>query len=420
MKAVFAMMLAAGMPLSAQQGQTVPDAPSAVKPQAPPFPASTRPAPQSQPEKQEPAPEEAAPALPPPPSMTVNTVPRGRSKGADDNGYDSYKINVNVNFVTVPVTVKDGDSRLVEGLLRRDFSVYEDGVPQPITFFTSDPFPLSAAVVIDQAMSDTAMKKVNSSLPNIASAFSPYDEVALYTYSTNVSRISDFNSMGEQFSAALKRSKREGRTGGVPIVSGPMATGPTVNGRPLDPGTPHVNVVEKEAHAMNDAILRAALDLSRRPKARRKIIFLISDGTEDGSSASYAEVMKVLLSNEVSVYAIGVDAAGIPLYDKLSQVHLPGLGYGNILPKYVSATGGEYFAEFTRQAIEKAYSRVTEVARNQYTLGYTTRATAAVNYRTVEVRVHRPGLRVFAKDGYYPLPRPIDGAKTARPDGEKK
>jgi hypothetical protein len=104
------------------------------------------------------------------------------------------------------------------------------------------------------------------------------------------------------------------------------------------------------------------------------------------------------------VYAIGVDAAAIPGYDKLSKLHLPFTAYGNILPKYVSATGGEYFSEFTAKAIQGTYSKVTEVARNQYTLGYTTRATAASNYRTVEVRVKRPGLRVFAKDGYYPLP----------------
>ena len=352
--------------------------------------------------------------------MTVNTVPRGRSKGADDNGFDSYKLVTSVNFVTVPVTVKDGDGRLVEGLLRRDFSVYEDGVAQPITFFTSDPFPLSAAVLVDTAMSDTAMGKVNASLPNIASAFSPYDEVALYSYATHVTKVADFNSLGNQFTAALAKMKSPGRTGGVPIVSGPLASGPTVNGRPLDPGVPHTVTVAKEQHSMNDAILRAALDLSRRPKARRKIIFVISDGQEEGSSASYAEVMKVLLANEVSVYAVGVDSAGIPVYDRVSQVHLSGLGYGNILPKYVSATGGEYFAEFSRKAIEQAYPKVTEVARNQYTLGYTTRATAAANYRTVEVRVHRPSLRVFAKDGYYPLPRATGGSPVNPSDNSEK
>jgi len=114
-------------------------------------------------------------------------------------------------------------------------------------------------------------------------------------------------------------------------------------------------------------------------------------------------VLKVLLSYDITVYAIGVDSAAIPVYDKLAQIHVPGEGFGNLLPKYVSATGGEYFAEFTRSAIEQSYARLTEIARNQYTLGYTTRITPASTYRTIEVRVLRPDLKVVARDGYYPL-----------------
>ena len=73
-------------------------------------------------------------------------------------------------------------------------------------------------------------------------------------------------------------------------------------------------------------------------------------------------------------------------------------------------SGGEYFAEFTKSAIEQTYARLTEIARNQYTLGYTTRLTPGGAYRTVEVRVLRPDLKVVARDGYYPLPpRPSVG-----------
>ena len=90
---------------------------------------------------------------------------------------------------------------------------------------------------------------------------------------------------------------------------------------------------------------------------------------------------------------------------------------GNILPRYASATGGDVFSEGGRDAIEAAYQRVTLEARNQYTLGYNTRFTAAGTERTLEVRVHRPGLKVYAKQGYYPLPpapaKP--GAATPKP-----
>jgi VWFA-related protein len=138
--------------------------------------------------------------------------------------------------------------------------------------------------------------------------------------------------------------------------------------------------------------------------ARRRVIMIVGDGREDGSRASYADVLKVLLTNRITVYGIGVGPAGMPLYRKLGQINVPGTGNANILPKFASATGGEVFSEFTRQAIESTYAAVTNVARNQYTLGYYTQATLAENYRDIEVRVDRPGLKVTSRAGYYPLP----------------
>src|SRR4029077_16053412 len=152
------------------------------------------------------------------------------------------------------------------------------------------------------------------------------------------------------------------------------------------------------------AILHAALDLAKRDRTRRRIIFVVSDGRELGSTAGYEEVKKILLSNNISVFAVGVDSASIPIYDKLNRIRVPGFGTGNILAKYANDTGGDVMAEFDRAGIEQAYARIADTARTQYTLGYTTRATQATNYRTIDVRVLRPNLNVVAKPGYYPLP----------------
>jgi len=67
-------------------------------------------------------------------------------------------------------------------------------------------------------------------------------------------------------------------------------------------------------------------------------------------------------------------------------------------------TGGQYYSESSAHALEDAYTRVTEEARNQYTIGYRTRSTPSSTFRKVEVVVHRARLRVYARDGYYPLP----------------
>jgi len=169
-----------------------------------------------------------------------------------------------------------------------------------------------------------------------------------------------------------------------------------------------VNTPPKEAHVLNDAILKAALALSKRDRTRRKIIFVISDGRESGSKASYSDVLRLLLSNEIEVKAVAVESAALPIYGKIERLHLPGQGYGNLLPKYTSATGGgSPYNELSRSAIEDIYAQAMSEARNQYTLGYTparpkTPTTAA--YRNIEVLVDRPGLKISAKDGYYPAP----------------
>ncbi len=336
----------------------------------------------------------------------VTTVPAGSVPESNTSQQDLYKLSVNLNFVQVPVTVKDNDGRLVAGLQAKDFTVLEDGVRQPLKFFTSDPFVMSAAVIVDLGMPDVAVQKVNRTYSALQGAFSPYDEVALYSYSSTVGRISGFTSADQKLTATLNQLKtNRGRNNGPPVLTGPLASGPTINNVPVDQPVQPVITPPKEAHVLNDAMLLAALDLSKRPRDRRKVIFVISEGRELGSSASYADVMKVLLSNNIMVYAIGVEGAALPGYGKLQRLaHLPRYGYSDILPKYANATGGEVFNELSASDIEQAYAMALGDARNQYTLGYTTRATPSSKYRDIEVRVHRPNVKVTAKAGYYPLP----------------
>jgi VWFA-related protein len=321
-----------------------------------------------------------------------------------------YKLTVTANFVQVPVTVKDNDGRRVDGLLPKDFTVLENGKKQDLKFFTSDPFELSVAILLDIGMPDVAVQKVNQTFPALVGAFSPYDEVSLYTYSSTVSQVTDFTGATSKLTAQLNQMKTvRGHNNGPPIMGGPFGPqGPTVNGLPVGGApVPPVNTPPKESHVLNDAILQAALDLSKRDRTRRKVIFVISDGRELGSKASYSDVLKLLLAQGIQVKAVAVEGAALPLYSKIEKLRLPLQGYGNILPKYAAATGGgNIFTELSRSAIEESYAQITSEARNQYTLGYTTRATASTAYRNIEVRVARPGLKIYAKDGYYPAAAP--------------
>jgi VWFA-related protein len=416
-------------PTQAQSAQTqpaqtgdIPDAPtvqpSATPPPEPPPPApkpeekkpapnlnpwTNQPNPNSFPADSTPAPtDDTAPPMPP-----VRTLPPGTAKKTDSQE-DIYTLVVHTNFVQLPVTVKDRDGRMVDGLLPTDFVVKENGVVQKLSYFSADPFALSVAIVLDLGMPDVDVQKVNRTFSALVGAFAPYDEVSVYTYSSTVTQVSDFMGANQKLTALLNQMKTErGHNNGVPVLSGPLApNGPIINGVPVGSPTEPVYTPPKESHVLNDAILRAALDLRKRNRARRKIIFVISDGREYGSAASYRDVLKMLLSNEIQVRAVAVDSAALPVYGKIERLHLPKEGYGDILPKYVSATGGApVYKELTRNAIEDIYGQAMSEARNQYTLGYTPtrpKTPTSVPYHGIEVLVDRPGLKIYAKDGYYP------------------
>jgi VWFA-related protein len=270
-------------------------------------------------------------------------------------------------------------------------------------------------VIIDLGMKDVDVDKVRHSFSALQGAFSQFDEVSLYTYSNTVGQLSGWTAVGQQLETALDRvDEARGTNNGPPVTSGPFGpNGPSINGMPVNPAAPTVYTPVQEAHVMNDAILKAAMDLSRRDRTRRKVIFIISDGREYRSEASYRDVLQVLLKNNIMVYAIGLGGSSIPGYKDLAKLHIPQLGYTNLLPKYVNATTGTpVVTQMTRTGIEDAYEQILGDARNQYTMGYLTHAPPSGSYRSFEVLVNRPSCKssirpcvnVFAPDGYYPAP----------------
>ncbi len=420
-------LLLAGALAAQQKPEDIPDAPSATRPIPPPAPPSMRPGADEETKPDAPpadgsgvttgskelprsAPDSTDQKPAPPPMPPVRTVPAGSVPKDLETGQDLYTITVTTNLVTVPVTVTDREGRLIGGLLPRDFVVLENGQKQTLKFFTSDPFALSAAVIFDTGMADVGLKKVQETLSALQGAFSPFDEVGIYTYSSTVGRVSDFTTAGKQLTATLNQVKGfSGANNGPAVTSGPLGPqGPIINGIPMDSPVNPVSTPPKVARVLNDAILLAARDLSKRDRARRKIIFIISDGFEQGSVASYKDTLKVLLTQNITVYAVGVEGAAIPVYDRLQRIHIPktraAIGYSDILPKYVNATGGgTVYGELAQAEIERAYARAIGDARNQYTLGYSPRSNIG-GYREIEVQVKRPGVKVYARRGYYPLP----------------
>jgi VWFA-related protein len=212
--------------------------------------------------------------------------------------------------------------------------------------------------------------------------------------------------------AVLSLAKATGTDPMVPINSGPMAgCAISVNGNCADPnlqvgkstGDNGFITIPKEIHTLNDAILTAAQQLSTQPKDFRRLIYVISDGKEYGSKASWKEVVRYCQTNKITVYATLVGESATWGEGWIDRFHLPFQMYDNILYKYTLATGGDTDAEGGVNGIEKSYQKIAEEARNQYTLGYLSHESIYDGkYRNIDVRVDRPNLEVIAKHGYYP------------------
>jgi VWFA-related protein len=343
----------------------------------------------------------------------VQTTPPEQPAAGEGVEKATTTIRLHVNFVDVPVTVKDSKGKLVAGLTFRDFKIYENNTREPLAFFTTDSFPLSIAFVIDQSLTSDVMAKVNTSLGAIQGALTPYDEVAIFSYNNGAqNRSGGFTgAQSARVPFVLSMTKSAGSEMLVPVTDGPLA-GCSIrqNGNCVDPniqpghsaGGSTFMSLPKDIHTLNDAILAAAKELSTRPKGRRRIIYVISDGKEYGSKATYKEVVRYLQTNKTAVYGTLVGDSARWGEGYVSRFHVPYTMYDNVLIKYAHVTGGVLDSERGVNGIEKSYAKIAEEARTQYTLGYYSHQPILdTRFRKIDVRVERPGMEVIAKAGYY-------------------
>lgn len=323
----------------------------------------------------------------------------------------AFLIRVPVNYISVPVRVWDKHHQMVAGLQARQFRIFEDGAPQNIATFSVTPQALSVAFVIDQTLPSDVMKKVNESLAAVTGAFAPYDSMAVITYNTSPELVTTFTGVrGARLPAALQSAQRPGRDMGMPMVTGPMAAGISINGNTPDPNLAPQRgnmsgflVAPKDTHPLNDAILFAARELSRQPRDRRRVIYVIGDGKDARSKVTQKEVLKFLLTNNISVYGTLVGDSATWGIGYLDKMRVPLLATDNVLPRYATFTGGYLEAQLSENGIQKSFADIAASLRSDYLLGYYSHAPAlSEKHHTIEVDVKVPGMDVYAKEGYYP------------------
>ena len=345
------------------------------------------------------------------------TPPVNAGQEAPETGNASQEpvltFHTGVTAVEVPVAVKDKHGKEIAGLPWWRFRIYEDGVRQNIAWFSTDAFPLSVAFVIDATLPSDIMAKVNRSLSVVSNGLTPSDTVSVISYAgTGPQMLTDFTAaQGPRLVAAMDMAKKPGEQMGVPMTDGPFASGPTVNGLQVDPtlAPQHGNasgvlILPKEIHPLNDAILYAAEQLASQPRGRRRVIYVISDGKNSRSKASYKEVVQYLLAHNISVYGTNVGDSALWGFGYLDRTKLPFLTPEDVLPRYAIATGGDVDHELSENGIQSAFVKITDSLRTAYTIVYYShQPTISGKYHLIDVRVEGlTGLQVDAKQGYYP------------------
>ncbi len=307
-----------------------------------------------------------------------------------------YRIRTRAELVVVPVTVKDTAGELAHGILQDEFRILEDDVEQEISVFSVDPFPLSAVVLLDNGLPQKVAQQLETGVPAISAGFAEFDEVAVTLFDAYPQPLLDFTRDNDKLYDHLKRIQMTSTFPGM--GSGPMTAGPKVNQISPEakvPSRPETSRASRGMKHLDDAIYAAGLLLRERGRDRRKIIFLVSDGANSpNNEKSFDDTLKLLLSADISVYAIGVGQA------TLNRGLTP-------LSRYARLTGGDVFYAASRADLESTFARVTEQARNQYTIAYAPRGTDRTKeFHSIEVKVKRGGLSLRARDGYFTTPTP--------------
>jgi VWFA-related protein len=300
-----------------------------------------------------------------------------------------------VELVEVPVTAKGRNGKLAAALTEKDFTITEAGKKQTITSFSIDPVPISAVLLIDTGVTESALTQVKNALPTLMGALGDEDEIAIYSFDQHVEKLMDFSNDRQQIERVFEKLASASSSTSSKI-GGPFGTpGPVINGIPVIPGVQAAGrSTAPPTKVLHDAVFQAAEDLSSRTVDRRRVVLLPSDGRNQNSRNSYDDALDRLLLHKIQVFAFGVDTS---VFQRVRSS----------LGSYAKATGGTACFSESQSTLESCYLLSMEEARNQYVLGYVStnkRPGAKAVLREIKVQVSRPGIELQHRKGYYQAP----------------
>ncbi len=274
-------------------------------------------------------------------------------------------IRVDSTLVLIPVTVTDPLNRFVTGLEKENFKLTEDKQLQEITQFSSEDAPLSVGVVFD--CSGSMGSKLSKSRQAVAQFFklaNPEDEFFLVQFNDSASLSQSFTQNLEEIQNRLAFTQSKGRT------------------------------------ALLDAVYLALHEM-KKARNPRKALLLISDGGDNSSRYSEAEIKALVKEADVQIYAIGIYENTGGRSRTPEETNGPAL-----LTEIAEQTGGRQYEVDNLNELPDVAAKIGVELRNQYILGYSPKnLTRDGKYRHVQVKLVQPRgmplLRPFWKQGYY-------------------
>jgi Ca-activated chloride channel family protein len=292
----------------------------------------------------------------------------GRAQQAKPSPPDGpFTINVSVQEVVLHATVRNHRGTPVAGLDKDNFQVFEDRVPQTIKHFSHDDIPVTVGLLIDNSGSMRPKRaEVVAAALAFAGSSNPHDQMFLVNFNEHVSfglpAGTLFTDQSEQLKTAMGTVMADGKT------------------------------------ALYDAVA-IALDHLKKGNRDKKVLIVLSDGADNASIHTKAQMLNLATQSEAIIYALGI-------YEPDDPDRSP-----HVLTELAKASGGEAFFPETLPEVVPICERIAHEIRNQYTISYIpANQKQDGTYRAIQVRATSPhggGLAVSTRAGYVAPLKPV-------------
>jgi Ca-activated chloride channel homolog len=325
---------------------------------APATPAAS-PSPTPIPQPQRPGGRTAPTLGEPPPVPKLKPTPTPTPPTEMDEG-DILRINA--DLVQLHVRVIDRNNRPINNVTQNEFQVFEDGVKQPIEYFSREEVPISYGLAVDTSGSlRTQLATVLEAGKTIINANRPGDETFLVRFvgRDNTETVQDFTSSKEALADALDNMYTEGGQS-----------------------------------AVVDAVYLSAEHVAEYKKGdesdrRRRALIVITDGEDRNSYYNQEQLFARLREEDVQIFVIGF----VNELDKEAGLirKSPRQKAVNLINRLASETGGRAFFPESLSELPQIANEIIRDLRTQYVIAYNpTNKTSDGTFRTIKVTVDQP------------------------------